>query len=59
MLLGKFVSFKLLIIIIAFLIGISLEDLMFKDWNLIKNNCHKSKLIKLLKQTTDVNSKYN
>jgi len=59
MLLGKYISLKLLIIIIAFLIGLSLEDLMYKDWNLIKNNCHKSKLIKLMKNTKDVNSKYN
>ena len=49
-------SFTLLI---AFLLGISLEDLLFKDWNIIKNNCHKSKLIKFMKHTTDVNAKYN
>ena len=41
----------------CFLIGVSSEDLLFKDWNVIKNNCHKSKLIKFMKQTTDVYSK--
>ncbi len=46
-------------IFVAFLIGVSSEDLLFKDWNVIKNNCHKSKLIKFMKQTTDVYSKYN
>ena len=50
------ISFYLLV---AFLIGVSSEDLLFKDWNVIKNNCHKSKLIKFMKQTTDVYSKYN
>ena len=46
-------------IFVAFLIGVSSEDLLYKDWNVIKNNCHKSKLIKFMKQTTDVYSKYN
>lgn len=46
-------------IFVAFLIGVSSEDLLFKDWNVIKNNCHKSKLIKFMKHTTDVYSKYN
>jgi hypothetical protein len=46
-------------LLVAFLIGVSSEDLLFKDWNVIKNNCHKSKLIKFMKQTTDVYSKYN
>jgi len=46
-------------IFVAFLIGVSSEDLLFKDWNVIKNNCHKSKLIKFMQQTTDVYSKYN
>ena len=46
-------------LLVAFLIGVSSEDLLFKDWNIIKNNCHKSKLIKFMQHTTDVNSKYN
>ena len=41
-------------ITIAFLIGLSLEDLLFKDWYLIKNNCHKSKLMKFMMNTVDV-----
>ena len=59
MLIGRYMSSKLLLIMIAFLIGLSLEDLIYKDWGIIKNNCHKSKLIKFMKNTTDVNSKYN
>ena len=46
-------------LLVAFLIGVSSEDLLFKDWNIIKNNCHKSKLIKFMQRTTDVNPKYN
>ena len=45
-------------ITIAFLIGLSLEDLLYKDWYLIKNNCHKSKLIQFMMNTTDVNKEY-
>ena len=26
-----------------------MEDLLFKDWDLVKNNCHKTKLIKFIK----------
>ena len=59
MLIGKYISNKLLLIIISFLIGLSLEDLLYKDWNIIKNNCHKSKLIKFIKKTKDVDEKYN
>lgn len=44
MLIGRYMSSKLLLIMIAFLIGLSLEDLIYKDWDIIKNNCHKSKL---------------
>lgn len=32
--------------LLAFLIGSSLVDLLFKDWTLIKNNCHKNKIMK-------------
>ena len=59
MLIGRYMSSKLLLIMIAFFIGLSLEDLIYKDWDIIKNNCHKSKLIKFMKNTTDVSSKYN
>ena len=44
---------------IGLLIGVSMEDLLYKDWYVIKNNCHKSKLIKFMKNTKDVNKKYN
>ena len=50
---------KTFYLLVAFLIGVSSEDLLFKDWDIIKNNCHKTKLIKFMKHTTDVNSKYN
>jgi len=32
--------------ILAFLIGSSLVDVLYKDWILIKNNCHKNKIMK-------------
>jgi len=45
--------------VIGFLIGLSLEDLLFKDWYIVTNNCHKSQLIEFMKQTEDIDSKYN
>lgn len=51
---GRFMKPVYITITIAFLIGLSLEDLLFKDWYLIKNNCHKSKLMKFMMNTVDV-----
>lgn len=45
--------------VVGFLVGLSLEDLLFKDWNVVTNNCHKSQLIQFMKQTDDVDAKYN
>ena len=59
MIVARSLSKSTFYILVAFLIGVSSEDLLFKDWNIIKNNCHKSKLIKFMQHTTDVNSKYN
>ena len=59
MIVARSLSKKMFYLLVAFLIGVSSEDLLFKDWNIIKNNCHKSKLIKFMQHTTDVNSKYN
>ncbi len=59
MIIARYLSKTIFYLLVAFLIGISSEDLLFKDWNIIKNNCHKSKLIKFMQNTTDVNSKYN
>tara|TARA_B100001093_G_C26708780_1_gene962481 strand:- start:741 stop:1124 length:384 start_codon:yes stop_codon:yes gene_type:complete len=59
MIIARYLSKTTFYLLVAFFIGLSSEDLLFKDWNVIKNNCHKSKLIKFMKQTTDVNSKYN
>ena len=57
---GRFLQNDLLLVsIIGLLLGISMEDLLFKDWDLVKNNCHKTKLIKFMKNTTDIESKYN
>lgn len=42
---------NVLFIIIGLLVGCSLEDGLFKDWYLIKNNCHKKKLIKFMMNT--------
>jgi len=48
-LLGRFVKNNYIIyFIIFFMIGLSIEDLLFDDWYIIKNNCNKNKLIKLL-----------
>ena len=35
---------------VAFLIGCAMEGLLFKDWMLIKNNCHQAKIEKLFKR---------
>jgi hypothetical protein len=52
LLVGRYVrNIEIITIIIGFLIGVSLEDLLFKDWDLIKNNCHKKKLIKYIRHT--------
>ena len=59
MIIARYLSKTSFYLLVAFLIGVSSEDLLFKDWNIIKNNCHKSKLIKFMLDTTDVNSKYN
>ena len=40
--------------IIGLWLGSCLEDLLFDDWYVVKNNCHKKKLIKFLQHTTDV-----
>ena len=48
LLIGKYISNKKLFIIIFILTGMSIEDLLYKDWYLIKNNCHKKKLFKIL-----------
>ena len=40
--------------IVGLWLGSCLEDLLFSDWNIVKNNCHKNKLIKLLRHTKDV-----
>lgn len=41
---------KVFYIIIAFIMGCGLEGFLFDDWMLIKNNCHKDKIIKLFKK---------
>ena len=50
---------KILCSIIGLFIGFGLEDLLYKDWMLIKNNCHKSLLIRKLSKLKDVQDKYN
>ncbi len=37
-----------LLILIGFLLGIAVEDLLYKDWLKIKNNCSNNKIIKSL-----------
>ena len=59
MIIARSLSKTAFYLLVAFLLGVSSEDLLFKDWYVIKNNCHKNKLIKFMKNTTDVYSKYN
>jgi hypothetical protein len=59
MIIARSLSKTAFYLLVAFLLGVSAEDLLFKDWYVIKNNCHKNKLIKFMKNTTDVYSKYN
>lgn len=40
-----------LLSIIGVLFGIAAEDLLFKDWARIKNNCHKDQIITALTQS--------
>lgn len=43
--LGKYLNKNIIFnIIVAFLVGCALEGFMFKDWMLIKNNCHRKKI---------------
>ena len=55
MIISRHISTEMFYILVFFMIGFSLEDLLFKDWNLIKNNCHKKKLINFVKNMKDVN----
>ena len=55
MILGRYISNDYIFSgIIGLWLGSCLEDLLFKDWYIVKNNCHKNKLIKLLQNTKDV-----
>ena len=36
---------------VVFLVGMSLEDLLFKDWFEVRNNCHNKKVVRLLDWT--------
>ena len=59
MIIARSMSKNLFVLFISFLLGICLEDLLFKDWSIIKNNCHKNKLINFMKHTINVYSEYN
>ena len=60
LLFGRFVNNDYLIFgVCGFLIGMSLEDLLFKDWAVVTNNCHKSQLIEFMRRTEDVDAQYN
>lgn len=51
LLLGRYIpEEKVFYMIIAFIMGCALEGFLFDDWMLIKNNCHKDKIIKLFKK---------
>jgi len=57
---GRYIQNGLVVLgVVGFLVGLSLEDLLFKDWNVVTNNCHKSQLINFMKRTEDVDAKYN
>ena len=53
MIISRHLSKQSFYILVFFLIGISLEDLLYKDWNIIKNNCNKKKLLKFVKNMKD------
>ena len=60
LLLGRLVNNDYILFgIVGFLIGMSLEDLLFKDWAVVTNNCHKSQLIEFMRRTEDVDAQYN
>lgn len=59
MIIARSISKNSFYLLISFLLGICLEDLLFRDWSIIKNNCHKSRLINLMRNTIDVYSEFN
>ena len=60
LLVGRYVQNAYIVFgVIGFLVGMSSEDLLFKDWNVVQNNCHKTKLIDFMRHTTDINPYYN
>jgi hypothetical protein len=40
--------------VIIFLIGVALEDMLFSDFLIIKDNCHGEKLIEILKKNPGI-----
>tara|TARA_Y100000817_G_scaffold305632_1_gene289933 strand:- start:804 stop:1151 length:348 start_codon:yes stop_codon:yes gene_type:complete len=51
-LIGRYVKNKMYIFdLIAFLVGGSLVDLLYSDWDIVKNNCHKKKIQGFFKRT--------
>ena len=60
LIIGRYIkSNKTLVAILGVYVGMVAEDFLYKDWFMIKNNCHKKQLIKYMKQTVDVFKKYN
>jgi len=57
MLLSRYVPLIVFVIMISSLLGVCVESLLFKDWYLVKNNCNKDELLKLLENTEDTNPK--
>jgi len=55
MLISRYIPLIVFVIIISSLLGVCIESLLFKDWYLVKNNCKKSQLIKILENTEDKN----
>jgi hypothetical protein len=57
---GHFVKNRYVLFGVAgFLLGLSLEDGLFKDWSVVTNNCHKNQLVAFMQNTVDVHPQFN
>ena len=55
---GKYVTNDIVLwSTVGLLLGMSSEDLLFKDWYKVTNNCHKKRLLKVIKKSKDVRKK--
>lgn len=49
---GRYVRNPLVVAgVVGLMIGASLMDLLYPDWDLVKNDCHRAKIMRYFKQT--------